>query len=253
VDRAKRTWAALAFIGEGALATLFLVAHPAQIRWRALLHSVQMDGFNALPITALLTFLMGVVIAYQGAEQLKYFGANIFVVDLVGIAMLREIAPLLTAILVAGRSGSAYTAEIGTMRVTEELDALRALGIAPLSLLVIPRAMALMLVLPLLTVFADIVGVAGGMLIAWGQLGITVTEFLERFNYAVVVRQFFIGIGKTPVFALIIALVGCYQGLQVTGGVDSVGRQTTISVVQAIFLVIVSDSIFSVLFSWWGI
>jgi phospholipid/cholesterol/gamma-HCH transport system permease protein len=252
-DRAQRTWRGLGFLGESALATLSLLYRPRRIRWRMLFHSVQMDGFNALPITALLTFLMGVVIAYQGAEQLKYFGANIFVVDLVGIAMLREIAPLLTAILVAGRSGSAYTAEIGTMRVTEELDALRALGIAPLSLLVIPRAMALMLVLPLLTVFADIVGVAGGMLIAWSQLDITVTEFLDRFNYAVVVRQFFIGIGKTPVFALIVALVGCYQGLQVTGGVDSVGRQTTISVVQAIFLVIVSDSIFSVLFSWWGI
>jgi phospholipid/cholesterol/gamma-HCH transport system permease protein len=158
-----------------------------------------------------------------------------------------------TAILVAGRSGSAYTAQIGTMRVTEELDALRALGISPMSLLVVPRAMALVIVLPLLTVYADVVGVFGGMLIAWGQLAITFTEFLERFEYAVVMRHFLIGIVKTPVFAIIIALVGCYQGLLVSGGVDSVGRQTTISVVQAIFLVIVFDAFFSVLFSWWGI
>jgi phospholipid/cholesterol/gamma-HCH transport system permease protein len=251
--RTERAWVALGFFGEGALATLSLLFQPRRVRWRAVFHSVQVDGFNALPITGLLIFLMGVVIAYQGAEQLKYFGANIFIVDLVGISVLREIAPLLTAILVAGRSGSAYTAQIGTMRVTEELDALRALGISPMSLLVVPRTMALMIVLPLLTVFADVVGVVGGMLTAWGQLGITFTEFLERFNYAVVLRHFFIGLCKTPVFAIIIALVGCYQGLQVIGGVDSVGRHTTVSVVQAIFLVIVSDAIFSVLFSWWGI
>jgi phospholipid/cholesterol/gamma-HCH transport system permease protein len=251
--RTERAWVALGFFGEGALVTLLLLFQPRQVRWRAVFHRVQMDGFNALPITGLLIFLMGVVIAYQGSEQLKYFGANIFIVDLVGISMLREIAPLITAILVAGRSGSAYTAEIGTMRVTEELDALRALGVTPMSLLVVPRAMALMIVLPLLTVFADVVGVLGGMLTAWGQLDITSTQFLERFNYAVVLRHFFIGLCKTPVFAIIVALVGCYQGFQVTGGVDSVGRQTTISVVQAIFLVIVSDAIFSILFSWWGI
>ena len=252
-ERADRAWRALAFLGEGALVTVSLLFHPRRIRWRVLFHGVQVDGFNALPITGLLSFLMGVVIAYQGSEQLKYFGANIFIVDLVGISLLREIAPLVTAILVAGRSGSAYTAQIGTMRVTEELDALRALGISPMSLLVVPRAMALIIVLPLLTIFADVVGVFGGMLIAWGQLNITFTEFLERFNYAVVLRHFLIGLVKTPVFAIIVALVGCYQGLQVGGGVDSVGRQTTISVVQAVFLVIVFDAFFSILFSWWGI
>jgi phospholipid/cholesterol/gamma-HCH transport system permease protein len=196
---------------------------------------------------------MGVVIAYQGSEQLKTFGANIFIVDLVGISLLREIAPLVTAILVAGRSGSAYTAQIGTMRVTEELDALRALGVSPMGLLVFPRALALVIALPLLTVFADVLGVFGGMLIAWSQLGITFTEFLARFENAIALKHYLIGIGKTPVFAVIIALVGCYQGLQVVGGVDSVGRHTTISVVQGIFLVIVSDAFFSVLFSWWGV
>jgi phospholipid/cholesterol/gamma-HCH transport system permease protein len=245
--------AALTFLGESTTASLSLILHPTRIRWRVLVHNLEIDGFNALPITGLLTFLMGVVIAYQGSEQLRTFGANIFIVDLVGISLLREIAPLVTAILVAGRSGSAYTAQIGTMRVTEELDALRALGISPMSLLVLPRVLALVVSLPLLTVFADVVGIFGGMLIAWGQLGVTFTEFLDRFEYAIALRHYLIGIGKTPVFAVIIALVGCYQGFQVVGGVDNVGRQTTVSVVQGIFLVIVTDAFFSILFSWWEI
>jgi phospholipid/cholesterol/gamma-HCH transport system permease protein len=243
----------LAFVGETAAVSSSLLTHANRIRWRVLLYNLQVDGLSALPIIGMLSFLMGVVIAYQGAEQLRTFGANIFIVDLVGIALLREIAPLVTAILVAGRSGSAYAAQIGTMTVTEELDALRSLGISPMSLLVIPRAIALVIALPLLTVFADAVGVFGGMLIALSQLGITFTEFLDRFEYAIVLRQYLIGIGKTPVFAAIIALVGCYQGFQVSGGVDSVGRHTTISVVQAIFLVIVTDAFFSILFSWWEV
>ena len=244
---------ALAFIGEAAAVSCSLLAHVRRFRWRVFLSNLQIDGLNAMPIIGLLSFLMGIVIAYQGSEQLRTFGANIFIVDLVGISLLREIAPLISAILVAGRSGSAYTAQIGTMTVTEELDALRSLGISPISLLVIPRALALVIALPLLTVFADAVGVFGGMLIALSQLGVTFSEFLNRFEYAIVLRHYLIGISKTPVFAMIIALVGCYQGFQVFGGVDSVGRQTTISVVQAIFFVIVIDAFFSILFSWWEI
>lgn len=244
---------ALAFMGESAAVSCALLRHVRRFRWRVLLANLQIDGLNAMPIIGLLSFLMGIVIAYQGSEQLKTFGANIFIVDLVGISLLREIAPLLTAILVAGRSGSAYTAQIGTMTVTEELDAMRSLGISPMSLLVVPRALALIIALPLLTVFADAVGVFGGMLIALSQLGVTFSEFLNRFEYAIVLRHYLIGIGKTPVFAAIIALVGCYQGFQVFGGVDSVGRRTTISVVQAIFFVIVTDAFFSILFSWWEI
>ena len=243
----------LAFVGETAAVSSSLLAHANRIRWRVLLYNLQVDGLSAVPIIGLLSFLMGVVIAYQGSEQLKTFGANIFIVDLVGISLLREIAPLITAILVAGRSGSAYAAQIGAMTVTEELDALRSLGISPMSLLVIPRALALVIALPLLTVFADAIGVFGGMLIALSQLGVTFTEFLNRFEYAIVLRHYLIGVCKTPVFAVIIALVGCYQGFQVSGGVDSVGRHTTISVVQAIFLVIVTDAFFSILFSWWEI
>ncbi len=244
---------AFTFVGEAAAVSLSLLTHMKRFRWRVLLANLQIDGLNAMPIIGLLSFLMGIVIAYQGSEQLRTFGANIFIVDLVGISLLREIAPLLTAILVAGRSGSAYTAQIGTMTVTEELDAMRSLGISPMRLLVVPRALALMIALPLLTVFADAVGVFGGMLIALSQLGVTFSEFLNRFEYAIVLRHYLIGIGKAPVFAAIIALVGCYQGFQVFGGVDSVGRRTTISVVQAIFLVIVTDALFSILFSWWEI
>jgi phospholipid/cholesterol/gamma-HCH transport system permease protein len=163
--------------------------------------------------------------------------------------MLREFAPLITAIIIAGRSGSAYAAQIGTMAVTEEIDAMRTLGIAPLELLVLPKIIALLIALPLLTVFADVLGVAGGMIMASTQLDVGFAEFLERFGHAVSVTAFLVGICKAPVFAVIIAVVGCFQGFQTKGGADSVGRQTTRSVVQSIFLVIVADALFSVAFS----
>jgi phospholipid/cholesterol/gamma-HCH transport system permease protein len=244
---------ALAFLGESASTAGRLVLTPVQIRWRLVFRNVGYDGVNALPITGLLTFLMGVVIAYQGAEQLRQFGANIFVVDLVGISLLREIAPIIVAILLAGRSGSAYAAEIGTMKVTEELDAIRTLGLSPIDLLVMPRVLALIVVMPLLTVYADVLGVFGGMLIALSELNVSFTEFISRFQEAVALRHFLIGIGKAPFFAVIIALVGCYQGFQIQGGVDQVGQRTTMSVVQSIFLVIVFDAFCSILFSWWDV
>ena len=244
---------ALAFVGESTIAFSRALIRPTSIRWRALLRIVELDGVRALPITGLLTFLVGVVIAYQGAEQLRKFGTNIFIVDLVGISLLREIAPLIVAILIAGRSGSAYAAEIGTMKVTEEFDAVRTLGISPMNLLVLPRALALVIALPLLTVYADVVGVFGGMLIALGELNVSFVEFIARFEEAVPVRHFLIGLGKAPFFAALIALVGCYQGFQIRGGVDDVGRHTTISVVQGIFLVIVFDAICSILLNWWDL
>lgn len=243
----------LAFLGETAVSVTRTISRPRSIRWRALLRVLELDGVQALPITGLLTFLVGVVIAYQGAEQLRKFGTNIFIVDLVGISLLREISPLIVAILVAGRSGSAYAAEIGTMKVTEELDAVRTLGISPMSLLVLPRVFALMIALPLLTVYADILGVFGGMLIASGQLKVSFTEFVDRFEEAVALRHFLIGVGKAPFFAMIIAMVGCYQGLQIRGGVNDVGRHTTMSVVQSIFLVIIFDAICSILLNWWDL
>ncbi len=241
----------LGFLGENTVVMGRSLLVPTRIRWRGLFNRIEQDGVHALPITGLLTFLIGVVIAYQGAEQLRKFGTNIFIVDLVGISLLREIAPLIVAILIAGRSGSAYTAEIGTMQVTEELDAVRALGISPISLLVLPRALALVIAMPLLTVYADAFGVFGGMLIASTNLNVSFTEFVARFEEAVALRHFLIGIGKSVFFAMIIALVACYQGFQIRGGVEDVGRYTTRSVVQSIFLVIVFDAICSILLNWW--
>lgn len=240
----------LAFIGETSMVMLRSAAQPSRIRWKPILYNLQNSGFNALPIVGLLAFLMGVVISYQGAGQLQRYGANIFIVDLVGLSMLRELAPLMTAIIVAGRSGSAFAAQIGTMKVTEEIDALRTIGISPMELLVLPKLLALVIALPLLSVYADMMGVLGGMVMAKSQLGVSYSDFLDRFGDAVNLSALLVGIGKAPVFAAIIALVGCFQGLQVSNGSDSVGKQTTVSVVQAIFLIIVADALFSVVFSW---
>ena len=241
--------ALLGFVGESAVALARCVAHPARFRWRPVLFNIRSAGFDALPIVGLLSFLLGIVVAYQGADQLRQYGANIFVADLVGLSMLREFAPLITAIIIAGRSGSAYAAQIGTMAVTEEIDAMRTLGIAPLDLLVLPKIIALVIALPLLTVFADVLGVFGGMIMARAQLGVGFGEFLDRMVKAVSITSYLIGICKAPVFAVIIAVVGCFQGFRTKGGADSVGRQTTRSVVQSIFLVIVADALFSVAFS----
>ena len=245
----EQSVALLAFIGECAAAFAGWLAHPARIRWRPILFNIRSAGFDALPIVGLLAFLLGIVVAYQGADQLRQYGANIFVADLVGLSMLREFAPLITAIIIAGRSGSAYAAQIGAMSVSEEIDAMRTLGIAPLDMLVLPKIIALVIVLPLLTVFADVLGVFGGMLMARAQLDVGFPEFLDRFTKAVSVTAYLIGICKAPVFAGIIAVVGCFQGFRAKGGADSVGRQTTRSVVQAIFLVIVADALFSIAFS----
>jgi phospholipid/cholesterol/gamma-HCH transport system permease protein len=243
----------LAFIGESAIVLLRSLAQPRRIRWRPILHNLQTAGFEALPITGLLSFLMGVVIAYQGADQLQRFGANIFIADLVGLAMLRELSPLLTAIIVAGRSGSAYTAQIGTMKINEEIDALRTIGVGPQELLVLPKILALVIALPLLTVYADVAGVLGGMIMANSKLDVSYDVFLDRLDDAISLSSFLTGVGKAPVFAVIIALVGCFQGFQASGSADSVGRQTTVSVVQAIFLVIVADALFSIVFNWLNI
>ncbi len=237
------------FVGEIAVSIVHCIVHPSRWRWRPVLFNIRTAGFDALPIVGLLAFLLGVVVAYQGSSQLRQYGANIFVADLVGISMLREFAPLITAIIVAGRSGSAYAAQIGTMAVTEEIDAMQTLGIDPQEMLVLPKVIALMIALPLLTVFADVLGVFGGMVMARQQLDVGFVDFLDRFVKAVVTSTALTGIGKAPVFAAIIAVVGCYQGFRTRGGADSVGRQTTRSVVQSIFLVIVADALFSIVFS----
>ncbi len=244
----------LAFVGETFIVLLHSIISPSHIRWKTLFAHLHSDGVTALPIVGLLTFLTGIVLTFQGGSQLSTYGANIFIVDLVGITMLREMAPLLTAIIVAGRSGSAYTAQIGTMHLTEEIDALRTLGIAPMELLVLPKLLALMILMPLLCAYADIVGIFGSMIIASLSFNVSMGDYLARFPESVSLTNYLIGIGKAPVFAAAIVLVGCYQGFQVKeGGADVVGKQVTISVVQSIFLVIVVDALFSVLFSLLGI
>jgi phospholipid/cholesterol/gamma-HCH transport system permease protein len=242
--------AMLSFVGETALTLARAMLQPRRIRWRPVLYNLQTSGFYALPIVGLLSFLMGIVIAYQGAGQLSRYGANIFIADLVGLSMLRELSPLLTAIIVAGRSGSAYAAQIGTMKITEEVDALRTIGIAPIEQLVLPKLLALLIALPLLSVFADVLGVFGGMVMAKTQLNVGYGDFLNRLGDAVTLSSYLVGVGKAPVFAAIIAVVGCFRGFQVSGSADSVGRETTVSVVQSIFLVIVADALFSVVFNW---
>lgn len=246
---AQQAYAMLSFVGEVTQAFVGSLAHPSRIRWRPILFNIQRAGFDALPIVGLLSFLLGVVVAYQGAAQLRQYGANIFVADLVGLSMLREFAPLITAITLAGRSGSAFAAQIGTMVVTEEVDAMRTLGIAPLELLVLPKIIAMVVVMPLLTVFADVLGVAGGMVMASSQLNVGFDDFLDRMAKAVSATSYLVGIAKAPVFAVVISVVGCFQGFRTRGGADSVGQQTTRSVVQSIFLVIVADALFSIAFS----
>ena len=239
----------LAFVGETAVSAGGVARHPQRLRWRSVLHHVQIGGFDALLIVGLMSFLLGVVVAYQGADQLRHYGASIFVVDLVGYAMLREFAPLMTAIIIAGRSGSSYAAQIGTMQVTEEIDAMRTIGIDPTEQLVLPRIAALVIALPLLTLFADITGVFGGMVMARTQLDIGFTEFLQRFSHEMQGSTLLVGLGKSVVFAVVIAVVGCFQGFRTRGSTDSVGRHTTVSVVQSIFIVIVVDALFSVAFN----
>jgi phospholipid/cholesterol/gamma-HCH transport system permease protein len=239
----------LSFLGEAVVVLMHELLHPARFRWRTVLHHIGVTGVAAIPLIGLLGFLMGVVVAYQGAGQLARYGANIFVVDLVGLSMLREFAPLVTAIIVAGRSGSAFAAQLGTMSVTEEIDALRALGLSPTAVLVLPRMIALVIVLPLLTVFSDAMGLLGGMIMATVRLQVTFTSFLERLPHAVSATTLLLGVGKAPVFAVIVAVVGCFQGLRTKGGADSVGAQTTRSVVQSIFLAISADAVFSVAFN----
>jgi len=244
-----QAYALLGFLGQSVLALAGWVSHPKRIRWRPVLFNLRSAGLDALPIVGLLSLLLGVVVAYQGADQLKQYGANIFVADLVGLSMLREFGPLMTAIIIAGRSGSAYAAQIGTMTVTQEIDAMRTIGIAPLEMLVLPKLLALMIAMPLLTVFADVTGVLGGMLTARTQLGVGFGEFLDRFAKAISVSSYLVGLGKAPVFAAIVVMVGCFQGFRTHGGADSVGQQTTRAVVQSIFLVIVADALFSVVFN----
>jgi phospholipid/cholesterol/gamma-HCH transport system permease protein len=229
------------------------ILQPRRLRLAALVHQMEETGLNALPIVGLLSFLVGVVFAYQGADQLREFGAELLTVNLLGIGFLRELGGLLAAIIVAGRSGSAFTAQIGTMKVSEELDAIQIAGLNLVEVLVLPRLLGIILTLPLLTFYSNMMGLIGGAAMCYLDLGITLPAFLHQLQTAVVGSTFWIGLIKAPVFAFIIALVGCHQGFQVERNASSVGRHTTQAVVESIFLVIVADAAFSITFSWLGI
>lgn len=220
---------------------------PGKIRWTATIHHMESVGLDAVPLVLLLSFLVGAVIAFLGATVLRDFGAEVFVVELVGIAFLREFGVLLTAILLAGRTASAFTAQIGAMQTGEEIDAIRTLGLDPMELLVLPRLIALVTMLPLLTFLAMIAGLGGGLAVAATSLGISPEMFITRLHETISVRHFLVGISKAPLFAIIIGLIGCLEGFQTQGTAQSVGERTTSSVVQTISLVILMDA-FAALF-----
>ncbi len=226
---------------------------PWRLRRAALVSQMEQVGFKALPIVTLMGFLIGVVLAFQGATQLKQFGAEIFVVELISISILRELGILLTAIIVAGRSGSAFTASIGSMKVQEEIDAMRTLGLDPIEVLVIPRVVALLIMLPILGFVADMAGLIGGALMSWIDLGVSPGMFLTRLKENTGVWQLAIGLIKAPFFALVIGTIACWQAMQVKGSSESVGQRTTASVVQSIFMVIAIDALFSIFFSELGV
>lgn len=239
----------LAFIGQLTAEFIRVIRKPMHLRWNALASVIYRNGYQALPIIFLLSFMIGVVITYQMGLQLKNYGANIYIVDLLGLSILREFGPLITAIMVAGRTGSAFTAQLGTMKINQEIDALDTMGVTPAELLLLPRIAGLFIALPLLTVWSDVFGVFGGMVMSNSMLNITWYDFLHRFPNVIHLKTFFIGVGKTPIFALIIASIGCFQGIKVGGSADSVGINTTRSVVLSIFFIIVADALFSVIFS----
>ena len=223
------------------------------MRWTPLVHHMQATGLDAVPIVSLMAFLIGVVLAFQGAVQLRQFGAEVFVVELIAISILRELGILLTAIIVAGRSGAAFTSAIGSMKMREEIDAMRTLGLDPVEVLVVPRVLALIITLPILGFVADMAGLIGGALMAWVELGVSPGAFRTRLNETVGVWNYAIGLIKAPFFALIIGIVGCHQGFAVEGNAESLGRLTSRSVVISIFSVILADAVFSVFFSLVGV
>ncbi len=237
------------FFGQMSIIVMHSFYDFRHLRWKETVFEIYESGIKALPIIVLTMFLIGVVVAYQSASQLKIYGANIFIVDMLGISILRELAPMLTAIIIAGRSGSSYAAQIGVMKITEELDAMRTMGFDPYAFLVLPRMVALMIMMPILIFFADIAGVVGGMLIAKVELGLSPSQFLERFVEVVKVKHFWIGIIKGPFFALLIATIGIYRGLQVKNDTQSIGFNTTKAVVESIFAVIICDAFFSIIFT----
>jgi len=238
----------LAFLGRTCTTFAASLAAPQRLRPISIVRHVYETGITAMPIVALIAFLISVIIAYMSAQQLRGLGADIYVVDLVTIGVLRELGVLLTSIIVAGRSGSAFAAELGSMKLNEEVDALIATGADPYELLVLPRVLGLVIALPLLTIVADLIGLTGGALLCRYLLDMPLNQYVNRVTESISATTFWVGIIKAPVFALLIALAGCYRGMQVRGSARELGHLVTVAVVQAIFLVILADALFAVLF-----
>ncbi|BFU78746.1 MlaE family lipid ABC transporter permease subunit [Arcobacter sp. 15-2] len=241
------------FLGKLFFFFIYSLINPKKIRLKAMFQYIETSAINALFIVGTTSFLVGVVIAYQGAVQLEKFGANIFIVEMITITMFREIAPLVTAIVIAGRTASAFTAEIGAMKITDEIDAMRTMDFEPTLFLTLPRIFALVISLPLLVFFADVIGILGGMLIANIDLNVSFMDFIHRIESEVALKHFLIGIIKAVFFGIAIAVIGCYRGFQVQNNTTSIGKYTTLSVVNAIFSVIALNAIFSVIFTEIGI
>ena len=239
----------LGFLGELTLTTWDVIRHPARLRWHAIVRQFEVVGVDALPIVGLMSFLIGIVIAQQGAIQLRQFGADVYTINLVGRLTFRELGVLMTAIMVAGRSGSAFAAQIGSMRLAEEVDAMRTIGVSPMEALVYPRVVAAVVIMPLLGFYAAMLALLGGGLFSWFSLDIPPIAFIQRIREVVPITDVYQGLVKAPVFGLIIAMAGCFQGMQVEGNAEQVGLRTTSAVVQSIFLVIVLDAFFAVFFA----
>jgi phospholipid/cholesterol/gamma-HCH transport system permease protein len=242
----------LGFMGATVIAFANVVRHPRRFRFNATVHRFEVVGVSALGIIGLMSFLIGIVIAQQGAVQLRQFGAEVFTINLVGRITLRELGVLMTAIMVAGRSGSAFAAQLGTMKLTEEIDAMRTIGVSPMEALVLPRVLAAVLLMPLLGFYASLVAIMGGCLLSWVSLDIPPITFIQRIREVVPITDLYVGMVKAPVFGAIIAMSGCFQGMLVESDAEQVGLRTTSAVVQAIFLVIVLDAFFAVFFTWVG-
>jgi phospholipid/cholesterol/gamma-HCH transport system permease protein len=234
----------IAFIGETSSALWFAITHPHRVRWKDVWYTCEQVGVNALPIVALISFLLGIILAFQSAVPMRQFGAEIFVADLVGLSILRELGPLMTAILLAGRSGAAFAAEIGTMKVNEELNALTTMGLDPVRFLVVTRILAALLMMPLLVIFADLIGILGGAL-TMVSFNIPISAFLHEVDSLVDVKDLLAGLAKAPVFAILIAGIGCLRGLQTQTGASAVGISATRAVVSGIILLVVVDGIYA--------
>ncbi|WP_326525027.1 ABC transporter permease [Sphingomonas sp.] len=242
----------LGFFGATVLAFWSLIRNPSRFRFNAVVTRFEVVGVSALGIIGLMSFLIGIVIAQQGAVQLRQFGAEVFTINLIGRITLRELGVLMTAIMVAGRSGSAFAAQLGTMKLTEEIDAMRTIGVSPMEALVVPRTLAAIILMPLLGFYASLIAIIGGGLLCWISLDIPPITFVQRIREVVPITDLYVGLVKAPVFGAIIAIAGCFQGMQVEGDAEQVGMRTTAAVVQAIFLVIVLDAFFAVFFTWVG-